>query len=233
MPRKTPESDDDSIMRYYPIFLDLHARRCLVIGGGTVAERKVGALLQAGGLVTVISPTLTAQLQSWSARGEITTLLRPYRPGDIAGFAIAFAATNDEDLHQRLAEEARAANVWLNVVDRPAWCSFIVPALVSQGDLTVAISTGGTSPAMAKKIREDLELQFGPEYALTLTLLAGVREMVANAKVPPAERQRLFTALAASPLLEYVRERKVEQVDAVLRQTVGPHCTCATLGVTL
>lgn len=233
MPRKAPQAVDEKMMRYYPTFLDLHGRRCLVIGGGAVAERKVGTLLHAGGLVTVISPTLTAQLQAWSVHGEVTTLLRPYQSGDLAGFALAFAATDDEALHQRLAEEARAANVWLNVVDRPALCSFIVPALVSQGDLTVAISTNGTSPAMAKRIREDLERQFGPEYALTLTLLARVREMVANAKVPPAERQRLFTALAASPLLEYVRERKIEQVDALLQQTVGQSCTCAALGVTL
>src|SRR5262245_39173874 len=128
-------------MRYYPIFLDLQTRPCLVIGGGQVAERKVESLLQANAQVTVIGPTCTSQLQAWAANGTITLYQRSYCSGDLQGFSVVFAATNDKALHEQIAIEARKAGVLLNVVDHPALCSFIVPAIVSQGDLTLAIST--------------------------------------------------------------------------------------------
>jgi precorrin-2 dehydrogenase/sirohydrochlorin ferrochelatase len=134
-----------------------------VIGGGEVAERKVATLLQADGQVTVISPTLTLQLQSWVEERRITAHLRTYQKGDMHGFSLVFAATDDEELHRQTAAEAQEARIFLNVVDRPALCSFIVPALVSRGDLTLAISTSGASPAMAKKIRQELTQQFGPD----------------------------------------------------------------------
>jgi precorrin-2 dehydrogenase/sirohydrochlorin ferrochelatase len=219
-------------MRYYPIFLDLQARPCLVVGGGEVAERKVHSLLQAGGQVTVISPALTPQLRSWEAERRIAVLLRPYEMGDLDGFALVFAATDDEELQRRIAAEAWEVGVLVNVVDRPALCSFIVPAIVSRGDLTVAISTSGASPALARKIRQTLEQQFGEEYALVLQVLARVRELVSNEAHSSEERQRLFTSLVESPLLEYVRQRRVDQVDALLQRMVGPQCTCAALGVT-
>lgn len=219
-------------MRYYPIFLDLLARPCLVVGGGEVAERKVHSLLQAGGQVTVISPTLTAQLQAWETERRIAVHLRPYETEDLKGFALVFAATDDEQLQCRVAAEARAAGVLVNVVDRPELCSFIVPALVSQGDLTVAISTNGASPALARQIRRTLEQQFGEEYALALQVLARVRALVSNEVHLPEDRQRLFTALVESPLLDYVRQRRMDQVDALLQRMVGPQCTCAALGVT-
>ena len=216
-------------MQYYPIFLDLRTHSCLVIGGGTVAERKVESLLRARGQVTVISPTCTARLRSWAKDGAITLYERPYRPGDLQGFSLVFAATNDEVLHAQIAVEAREAGVLLNVVDRPALCSFIVPAVVSQGDLTLAISTGGASPALAKKIRQTLEENFGPEYALALQLLARVRERVVQNGLSADERQRLFTALADSPLLDYLRERQVDKINALLRETVGEGCTLEEL----
>lgn len=219
-------------MRYYPIFLDVQARPCLVVGGGEVAERKVHALLQAGGQVTVISPTLTPPLQTWEAERRIAVRLRPYEPGDLNGFALVFAATDDDALQRRIAAEAHEAGILVNVVDRPALCSFIVPALVSRGDLTVAISTSGASPAFARKIRQTLERQFGEEYALVLQVLARVRELVSNDLRSSEERQRLFTALVESSLLDYVRQRRVDQVDALLQRIVGPQCTCETLGVT-
>jgi precorrin-2 dehydrogenase/sirohydrochlorin ferrochelatase len=220
-------------MRYYPVFIDLRTQRCLVIGGGVVAERKVAALLEAEGQVTVISPTLTPQLHAWASEGKIVAHGRSYQAGDLQGFSLVFAATDDKALHQQIAREAHEAGVLLNVVDRPALCSFIVPAIVSRGDLTLAISTSGASPALAKKIRCDLEQQFGPEYAVALSLLARVREAVADDTLAAEERQRLFTALVSSTLLDAIRERRIDRVDAVLQQVVGPQCTCAALGVTL
>lgn len=220
-------------MQYYPVFLDLNTHPCLVIGGGLVAERKVESLLQARGQVTVISPALTPRLQSWAADHAITVHERLYRPGDLSGFALVFAATDDEELHRQVAAEARAAGVFLNVVDRPALCSFIVPAVISQGDLTLAISTGGASPALAKKIRLTLEQSFGPEYDVALRLLARVREWVAQSGLTTEERQRLFTALVDSPLLDYLRERRIDKLNALLHQTVGDTCTIEGLGLSL
>lgn len=218
-------------MRYYPIFLDLTNHPCLVIGGGTVAERKVDSLLQARGRVTVISPALTPQLQSWATNQTITVHQRPYRRGDLQGFSLVFAATNDEAVHQQIADEAKEAGVFLNVVDRPALCSFIVPATVAQGDLTLAISTGGASPALAKKIRQNLEQHFGPEYNLALQLLARVRERVVGSGLSTESRQRLFAALVNSPLVDYLRERRVDKLNALLQETVGESCTFAELGL--
>jgi precorrin-2 dehydrogenase/sirohydrochlorin ferrochelatase len=217
-------------MRYYPIFLDLRTQRCLVIGGGEVAERKVATLLQAEGHVTVISPALTPQLQSWAQEQRITVHVRTYQPGDVRGFSLVFAATDNEAWHRQIAVEAQEAGVLLNVVDRPALCSFIVPAIVAQGDLTLAISTSGASPALAKKLRQDLAQQFGPEYAQALTLLARVRETLGNARLTENERQRILTALVESPLLEYLRAGQIEQINALLQRTVGPGYTCETLG---
>jgi precorrin-2 dehydrogenase/sirohydrochlorin ferrochelatase len=218
-------------MKYYPIFLDLSGCSCLVIGGGEVAERKVAALLQARGHVTVISPTLTPQLQLWGEAGTIVVHQRLYRSGDLHGFSLIFAATDDEDLHRRVADEAMSTRAFLNVVDQPALCSFIVPAVVSRGDLTIAVSTGGASPALAGKIRRTLEQQYGPEYGLTLRLLAQVREWVKTKKMAAEERQQVLTALVESPLVEYVRERQIKEIDALLQNTLGESCTLEGLGL--
>ncbi len=208
-------------MGYYPIFVDLSDQPCLVVGGGSVAERKVTALLDAQARVSVISPTLTPQLGVWAAELRIKTESRPYQSGDMRGFGLVFAATSDESLHRRLATEARAAGVLLNVADRPALCSFIVPAVVSQGNLKIAVSTEGTSPAMAKKIRHQLSTDFGPEYAEALQLLARVRERVAQTRLSSQERGQRLHALVNSPLLDYLRERKIDKLNALLHATLG------------
>lgn len=218
-------------MRYYPIFLDLSTQRCLVIGGGEVAERKVKSLLDAGGRVTVISPDLTSQLQTWAEEGKISVVARQYHVGDLEGFSLVFAATDDEEAQRCIAAEAREAESLVNVVDRPGLCSFIVPAVVNQGDLTIAISTSGASPAMAKRIRRELEEQFGEEYALALTLLSRVRASVGGDTLSLDERQSLFTALVESPLVEYLREGRMDLVDRLLQQIVGFQYTCASLGL--
>jgi precorrin-2 dehydrogenase/sirohydrochlorin ferrochelatase len=190
-------------------------------------------LLQAEGQVTVISPTLTPKLRAWAAERKITVHERPYRPGDLQGFSLVFAATDDEAVQRQIAIEAREAGVFLNVVDRPALCSFIVPAIFARGDLTFAISTGGASPALAKKIRQTLEQSFGPEYTLALQLLARVREQVVGKGLSSDERQQLFTILVESPLLDYLRERQVDKLNALLQETVGNDCSLEGLGLSL
>jgi precorrin-2 dehydrogenase/sirohydrochlorin ferrochelatase len=217
-------------MKYYPMFLRVAGRRCLVVGGGRVAEQKVTALVEAAAHVTVISPAVTPRIEALAATQAIARRARQYASGDVRGFFLAFAATDDEETQRQLAEDARAAGVLLNVADRPEMCDFIVPAVMEQGDLVIATSTGGASPALAKRIRRELQQSFGPEYAEALRLLQRLRERLAERVLSAAERRRIFTTLANSPLLEYVRRRQMRAIDQLLAETVGDGTSLATLG---
>ena len=180
-------------MGFIPIFFDVTGRRCVVIGGGEVAARKVESLLEAGAHVTVISPRLSPPLQAAVARGLVTHIARDYAPGDIKGCVLAYAATDDPKLHRELAAEARTLGIPINVADVPELCSFIAPAVVKRGALQIAISTGGASPAFAARIRRELEDRFGAEYALTLDLMRAARRRLHAEEIAPAERMRRLT----------------------------------------
>ncbi|MBI2490575.1 MAG: bifunctional precorrin-2 dehydrogenase/sirohydrochlorin ferrochelatase, partial [Candidatus Rokubacteria bacterium] len=145
-------------MGYYPAFLELGGRRCLVVGGGMVAERRVDGLLAAGATVTVIAPTLTPALAALAAEARIRHDRRTVAPGDLDGFELVLAATDSRQANAAVAVEARQRGGWVNAADDPAHCSFILPALVRRGDLVVAVATGGTSPALARAVREELEV---------------------------------------------------------------------------
>jgi uroporphyrin-III C-methyltransferase/precorrin-2 dehydrogenase/sirohydrochlorin ferrochelatase len=169
-------SADDRRSWPHPIFLDLSGEPVVVIGGGAVAERKIESLIAAGARVTVVSPEVTDLIATLAAAGSLTLRTRPYRRGDLAGCRLAYAATSASDVNQAVRDEARAEGVWLNAVDKPALCDFITPATVRRGDLTLAVSTNGRCPALAKQIREDLERAYGPEYADTLEKLGELRD---------------------------------------------------------
>jgi len=140
-------------MNYYPIFLDLRGRQCLVVGGGQVATRKVEGLLKAGARVTVISPESTETLGEWREEGKIIYLKRCYQRGDLKGYFLVYAATDLAEVNSEMAEEARAERVLLNVVDRSPFCGFVSPSVLERGDLIIAVSTGGKSPGFAKLVR--------------------------------------------------------------------------------
>lgn len=214
---------------YYPVFLRIAGERCVVIGGGTVAERKVEALRAAGGAVTVIAPALTETLAGCAARGEIAHRARPYQDGDLEGAWVAIAATDDEAVQAAVAAEAAARRVPLNVVDRPEHCSFIVPALVRRGDLTVAIATDGGSPALAARVRREIERALGPEYGRALELLAQLRHHLRSRGLPSADRQRILKTLVDSELLDHLRAPDMVAVDRLLAEYVGPDVTVAAL----
>ena len=144
-------------MSYFPIFVEMTGRRCLVIGGGAVAERKIASLLEAGAVVMVISPDVTETIARWSREQRITLTARCYRPGDLTGFQLAFVATDDAKVNNTVFDEGRERGVWVNAADDPAHCDFILPSILRRGDLTVAVSSGGNSPALARTIREELE----------------------------------------------------------------------------
>ena len=179
-------------MSYYPLFLELEGRPCLVIGGGGVAFRKTAALLHCGARVTVVSPDLSAGLKRLARQKKIRWEAHPFRPADLAGKELAVAATNDEEVNRAAAREARRRRIWINMVDRPELCSFILPSVVRRGKLVLAISTGGASPALAKWIRRDLEARYGPEFGKLLSQAAAARRKVHRNLPGPAARKRLF-----------------------------------------
>lgn len=203
---------------YYPMMVDLAGRRCLVVGGGRVAERKVALLLEAGADVAVVSPVVTPRIADLAARGAIRLARRTVRPADLDRVFLAFAATDDAEVNQGVAREARSAGGLVNVADAPEACDFHVPSVVRRGDLTIAISTGGGSPALAKRLRQRLEATIGPEYE---AFLAALRELRARAKeviADPAERQALFRRAADSDLFEHASRGDKAAVAACISE---------------
>jgi len=174
-------------MRYYPVFLDIAGKPAVVIGGGQVALRKVEGLLDAGAHVTVISPALHPDLEALVAAGRVRHIAREYSPGDLEGYLLAFVSTDDRSVNAAVAREGKQRGVWVNAVDDPANCDFIIPGIVRRGDIILAVSTSGGSPAMARKLREDLEQFLTEEYALMLDLVAQVRRELCDrgVKVEP------------------------------------------------
>lgn len=150
---------EDAVL--YPIFLDLEGRRCVVVGGGAVANRKARKLLQARAEVVVISPEMKPEIESMA----VEVRRRPYERGDLEGAYLAFAATNSREVNSSVAQEANERGIFINVADKPSEGSFALPSTLRRGDLQVAVSTGGASPTLARSIRQELEKKFGPEWA--------------------------------------------------------------------
>lgn len=163
---------------YYPMFLNVSGKRCVVVGGGRVALRKVRALLEHGASIEVISPDLCLELMEMAEKGQIRTSRRNYRPGDLQNAFIAIAATNNSDMNRRIAEEARSQTVLVNVADDLDSSDFIVPSYTHRGGVTIAVTTAGKSPALARKIRTRLEQELGDEYASLVHLIGEVRAEV-------------------------------------------------------
>jgi siroheme synthase-like protein len=170
-------------MSHFPIVLEMMGRRCLVIGGGAVAERKIAKLLEVGAEVTVISPQVTDAIAGWSNDESVRLQLRCYRTGDLAGYQLVFVATDDRDVNERVHQEGKSHGVWVNAADDPAHCDFILPSVLRRGELTVAVSSGGTCPALARIIREELELHLTAEYATLAELAGEVRDELRRSSV--------------------------------------------------
>ena len=162
-------------MSYYPIFLDLTGRRCIVIGGGAIAERKIEGLLAAGAEITVVSPEISEGLRLSVAQRSIKHVSRKYETGDLAGYALAFVAIDDRAAAAAVFSEARERGVWVNCADAPSCCDFILPAVIRSGELAVAIYSGGASPAATRVIREELESYLTEEFAQLVQTASEVR----------------------------------------------------------
>jgi len=215
-------------MRTHAVFLRLEGRRCVVVGGDATAERKAEACLAALAQVTVIAPSLTAELERLRAGGRITWEPRSYRDGDLRGATVAYASERDSRAIAALRAEADREHVLLNVVDVPEASSFFAPAVVARGDLQIAIGTGGASPGLAARLRRELEAQIGPEYAPYLAILGAVRTTL-----PGGRRAEVMERLVDSDLLCLVQRGEREAIDGLLQRLAGETCTLGRLGVVL
>jgi len=182
-------------MRYYPAFLDLARRRCLVVGGGAVAERKVRALLACGAKVVVVSPVVVRPLAELARQGRVEWRRRRFQRGDVRRAFLAVAATDDEAANQAVWREAKRWHHLVNVVDRPALCSFIVPSVFSRGDLAIAVSARGVSPALSRWIRQDMGARYGPWAGRVLERMGRWRRMVHREFRSPTLRKRRLQEL--------------------------------------
>jgi len=173
---------------YFPAFLDLRGRRCLVAGGGPVAERKVLALLDCGARVLVVAPAVTPALAVLARTSVVEHRARKLRKSDLRGCALAIAATAVDDVDAMVAEVGRRRRVLVNVVDRPALCDFIFPSVVRRGALQIAVSTSGRSPALAREVRRKVETLIGPEYEALVERVGIARRHARSVARTPAER---------------------------------------------
>lgn len=208
-------------MRYYPVQLDIRGRRCLVVGGGAVGTRKADGLLSCGARVTVVSPQFTEGLRRLGANGAITLWEREYAAADLADVFLVIGATDDEDLNRRVSADAEQLNILCNIADRPEKCNFILPAVIQRGDLVVTVSSSGKSPALAKKLRHELEGQFGEEYAVLLDLMGAIRKRLLAQEHAPEAHKSIFENIIHSDILTWIRDGRMHKVDRLLKEVLG------------
>jgi precorrin-2 dehydrogenase / sirohydrochlorin ferrochelatase len=207
-------------MKYYPVCLDIRNRNCLVVGGGAVASRKVKTLLECGATVTVVSPEFAPDLTELEAEA-LVLIHRPYASSDVIGRFLVIGATDNESLNRKISLDAEKHNVLCNIADLPDACNFILPSIVKRGDLQLAISTSGNSPAFAKHMRKSLEKLLGEEYTEFLQLMGAIRKKLLDTRHAPEEHKPLFEALINGGLLELVKERKTAEINVLLSETMG------------
>ena len=180
--------------KLFPMFLKLSNRPSLVVGAGLIAESKIASLLDAGAQVRVVAPQATPQVRAWAHAKTLEWHQRQFEPSDLNGMFLVIAATSSTELHERIFDEASRRAVLCNIVDVPPLCDFYYPSVVQRGALQIAISTAGQSPALAQRLRKQLEDQFGPEYEEWLAQLGEARDKLHATEMDPDERKRLLHA---------------------------------------
>ena len=192
--------------KYYPVFLDLRVRPCVVIGGGHLAEEKARGLIAAEAVVTVISPVLTPGMAALAEEGRLLHRPRGYQSGDLEGVFLAISCEQAPEVAETIWQEALSRNILINTVDDVPRCDFIAPSIVRRGDLAIAISTGGKAPALAVRLRQWLEAQLGDEYGRFLSLAGSVRAALARRWPDFATRRELGYRLVDSDVLDLLRQ---------------------------
>lgn len=205
-------------MKYYPVFLDIKDKKCVVVGGGEVAARKAERLLDCGAKVVVISPKLTPELAALKDKNLISHITAEYSGDLIDKAALIVGATDDEKTNARISSDARGKGIPVNIVDDPQKCDFILPALVQRGDLAIAVGTGGKSPALARHLREELEATYGSEYEIFLNVLGTLRvKMEKNA----GAGKEWFDSLMAAGILNLIKDKEIKKVREIVKKITG------------
>jgi len=206
---------------YYPVNLQINNRSCIVVGGGSVAERKVIALLTAGACVTVLSPEVTQKLTELIQTKKIIHVARDYAEGDVAGFFIVICGTNNSGVNKLVAEEASKAGALVNVADAPQLGNFNVPSQIAHGDLLITISTGGKSPALARRLGAELAQRYGPEYGTYLDLVAEARTKMKKNMQSSQERESFWRQTIDSEVINLLKEGKIKEAEAKINNAIG------------
>ena len=207
---------------YYPVYLNLRGRRCVIVGGGTVAEGKISRLLDSGAEICVVSPDATPGIRQFVASGAVRWEQRRYRDGDLDGAFIAIAATNVREVNHRIFEDAEERGVMLNAVDDPPNCSFIAPSIVQRGPVTLAISTGGVSPALARKLRESLQTSDALAWADLSSVMAVARSHLREAGLLAGVDPQRWQCCITPKLLTLVQEDKpAEATESLIAGLTG------------
>lgn len=215
------------------INLQLAGRSVLIVGGGGVAARKCRSCLAVGAAVTIVAPLLSPLLADLVAAGQLVWWNRPFQAGDSAGFLLVFAATDDPEVNQTVAADALSHAALVDVVDAPETGSFTSPAVLQRGDLTIAVSTNGAAPVLARQLRDELALRYGGEYATVVAIMAAVRQKLLTDCANKAYNNRIFEHLAASDLPRFCRDGDIAAIDRLLGELAGSGYSLAELGLTV
>jgi len=199
-------------LHLFPLFVKLQGRRCLVVGAGPISEGKIAGLLESGAEVHVIAPKAAPQIVEWHKRKKLRLTKRAFRASDLDNMFLVVAATHSTKVHRAIYREACKRNVLCNIVDVPALCDFYYPAVVRRGQLQIAISTAGASPSLARRLREEMESTFSPEYADWLKHLSRERRKILAKKIPITERLEILKKLASAKALSaFLRRRSTRR----------------------
>ncbi|MEE9252920.1 MAG: bifunctional precorrin-2 dehydrogenase/sirohydrochlorin ferrochelatase [Thermodesulfobacteriota bacterium] len=206
-------------MKYYPINININGIRCVVVGGGPVGERKVKGLVECGASVTVISPTLTAWLESLAKTGAIEHVDREYRAGDLQGAFLVFAATGEGALNTRIAEHSRSLGILVDVATSTGDSIFTTPSVLRRGDVMITASTGGSSPALSKHLRQELERTIGEEYEMAAEVLGALRIAVKAAS--PEDWECIYKQIPIAEIISLLRSGDYTGVEERIKTAVG------------
>ena len=216
-------SKQNKLSPYYPAFIDIENKKVLVAGGGQVAKRKIEAFIEFGAKVNVLSISLCPDLERLSKNGQINFLGSEFHESHLDGMLIVVAATNNKEFNKKLSISAKKRGILVNAVDQPEDCNFIVPSIVRRGNLLIAVSTCGKSPALAKKIRSDLESAFDDSYSIYLELLGNLRKAVLNCGLPKPITCDIFKILVNSNILDCIRTKDDDGIIKILKEIL-PSC---------
>jgi precorrin-2 dehydrogenase/sirohydrochlorin ferrochelatase len=207
--------------KLFPIYLNLKGKQCLIIGGGKVAERKIEDLLDYEPLIKVVSPRFEEKIMAWGREGVLSLQQRLFQEDDLDGSYIVFAATDNNELNHRVARLCRQRGILVNAVDDPPNCDFYVPSIIRRNSLALAISTGGKSPMLARKLRQDLEKIIGNEYGEFVDILGEAREEIKKTIPDIEKRKRIFEAMVYSDILDLIKTGERDKVRERIEQCIS------------